>query len=66
MPDRCEMCEQAERRDAGEDPFAIARLSTGFVTLALTKSAADVDFVPHGYQKPFISWPKLMAMGRWR
>ena len=30
---------------------------------AATKLAAVVCLVPHGYQSPFISWPKLSAIG---
>src|SRR6266487_3221418 len=31
---------------------------------AATNSAGVACSVPHGYQLPFISWPKLMATGR--
>jgi hypothetical protein len=31
---------------------------------AATNSDAEVWPVPHGYQLPFISWPKLIATGR--
>ena len=33
----CEMCDSAKQIDAGENPFAIARLTTGYVTLCATQ-----------------------------
>ena len=33
----CEMCESATRIEAGENPFAITRLTTGYVTLCATQ-----------------------------
>ena len=33
----CEMCESAERIEAGENPFAVARLTTGYVALCATQ-----------------------------
>jgi hypothetical protein len=33
----CEMCESADRMEAGDHPFAIARLATGYVTLCASQ-----------------------------
>lgn len=33
----CEMCDAADRTEAGENSFAIARLTTGYVTLCATQ-----------------------------
>lgn len=33
----CDLCETAQRIEAGDDPFAIARLATGYVRLCATQ-----------------------------
>jgi diadenosine tetraphosphate (Ap4A) HIT family hydrolase len=54
----CEMCEAANRIEAGENTFAIARLTTGYVTLCATQYFRGYTFfaarrcVPEIYDLP--------------
>ena len=54
----CEMCGTADRIEAGDHPFAIARLATGYVTLCATQYFRGYTFfsarrcVPEVYDLP--------------
>jgi diadenosine tetraphosphate (Ap4A) HIT family hydrolase len=55
---RCELCAAADAMDAGTDPFAIARLATGYVKLCPTQYFRGYTFfsaklcVPEIYELP--------------